>query len=72
MNEGKCYEHVGIECGTLENGTEVVGILYPVGEPIPGIDPDLEAKYMTLPCAKALLIDLRDAIQAAEEHQKRE
>lgn len=60
---GGLYESVGIECGTAE-GQEVVGILYPTG-----IGEECEVKYLTLPAAKALLIDLRDAIEACMEHQ---
>jgi hypothetical protein len=48
----KLYDTLGIECGSVE-GQEVVGIMYPTG-----IGEECDRRYMTLPAAKALLIDL--------------
>lgn len=62
--EEKLWESVGIDCGTV-GSQEVVGIMYPTG-----IGEECEIRYMTLPAAKALLIDLRDAIKACEKHQQ--
>ena len=65
---GQLYESVGIECGTVQTDkgdAEVIGILYPTG-----VGEEVETVYMTLPAAKSLLIDLRDAIQACEHHKQ--
>lgn len=62
------HEHVGIECGTAE-GQEVIGIMYPIASVVETENPECDTRYMTLPCAKALLIDLRDAIAECEKHQ---
>lgn len=63
------YEEVGTSAGTIgEDGQDVIGLLFPTGE---GED-DCETRYMTLPAAKALLLDLRDAIEAAVKHQRGE
>jgi hypothetical protein len=69
MNEGsdeKVYEEVGISCGTTDSGQEVVGILFPTG-----IGDESEDRYLTLPAAKALLLDLREAIEVCMEHQSK-
>lgn len=62
--QGKLYDEVGTSAGTTEGGIEVVGLLFPTG-----IGEECEEKYLTLPAAKALLIDLRDAIDACMKHQ---
>jgi len=61
----KLYDSVGIECGTAE-GQEVIGLMFPEEGPPNLANPDYEIRYMTLPAAKALLIDLRDAIAEFE------
>lgn len=63
--DGLIYEHVGFECGTTPAGQELVGLLFPTG-----VGEECEARYMTLACVKALLIDLRDALAACEAHQR--
>jgi hypothetical protein len=70
MSEAPVYESVGTAGATFETPAgpvEVVGILYPTG-----IGEECEERYMTLPAAKALLIDLRDVIEACMEHQNGE
>lgn len=67
MNEGreeKVYEEIGTAAGATEDGQEIVGLLFPTG-----IGDETEDVFMTLPCAKSLLIDLQDAIQACMEHK---
>jgi len=65
------YQCVGIACGTTPDGQELVGLMFPTGAPpvIETEEPEFDTKYMTLPAAKALLIDLRDAIEQCEKHQ---
>lgn len=67
----KVYDAIGTSAGNIgdENGQDVVGLLFPNGS---GDPDDCDEVYMTLPCAKALLIDLRDAIEACERHQRGE
>ena len=67
MNEAKVYDAVGMACGTSPDGQELVGLLFPTG-----IGEECNELYMTLPAAKALLLDLRDAIAACESHQQGE
>ncbi len=68
-SESGLYEDVGTMAGTTEvdgETIEIVGILFPDcygGE---------EIRCMTLPCAKALLIDLREAIECAIKHKRGE
>lgn len=68
MSEPKLYESVGTMAGTIEgkNGkpVEVVGILLPTG-----IGEECDEVYLSIPAAKALLIDLQGAIEACMEHQ---
>ena len=66
----KVYDEIGTAAGNLgdEDGDEVVGLLFPTGR---GED-DCDEVFMTLPCAKALLIDLRDAIEACVKHKNGE
>ncbi len=62
------YEDVGVLAGTCEptdggEQIEVIGLIFPDnfgGENI---------RYLTLPAAKALQVDLRDAIEAAVKHK---
>lgn len=64
--EGDClYDDVGISCGTIETGQEVVGLLFPTR----GEGDHCDGYYLTLPAAKALLIDLKDAIDRCMKHQ---
>ena len=69
MSEGNIYPSVGIECGVADvNGKpqEVIGIMYPT--PTSEIDDIYDTRFIPLPAAKSLLIDLRDAIEACEKH----
>lgn len=63
--EVKVWVAVGIECCTIGDGSEAIGLLFPTG-----VEQECETRHMTLPAAKALLIDLRAAIAACEAHQQ--
>jgi hypothetical protein len=70
MEEGELYSQVGLMCGTTEdpNGRpiEVIGLLFPTG-----IGDEEDVKLMTIAAAKALLLDLKEAIDIALEHQNK-
>jgi hypothetical protein len=74
MEESGLYTDVGVLAGSCYAGEteekakiiEVIGLIFPDnfgGENI---------RYMTLPAAKALLVDLRDAIDSAIKHKQGE
>lgn len=70
-DQGGLYEDVGVLAGTCEpvdggEVIEVIGIIYP------GPFGSEDVRYMTLPAAKSLLVDLRDAIEAAIKHKQGE
>lgn len=52
------------ECVADGKKIDIIGIIYPTCE---GGE---EVRCMTLPCAKALLIDLRDAIESAIRYKQ--
>lgn len=61
----RVWDEVGTSAGTFEcdgKHVEVVGIIFPLG------DDQEETRHLTIPAAKALLIDLQDAITAALDH----
>ena len=59
--DGMAYESVGTMVGECTTGELVIGILLPTGIP-----DDFDNVFLTIPAAKALLIDLRDAVDVAE------
>lgn len=65
---GGLYEDVGVLAGTCEpvDGGEVIEV---IGLIFPGSYGEEIIRYMTLPAAKSLLVDLRDAIEAAIKHR---
>ena len=70
-DEKPFYDDVGTCCGTIETPKgliEAVGLMYAL--PNSHIDDVYDERYMSLPTAKALLLDLRDAIEACEKHQQ--
>ncbi len=72
-NEERLYPSVGIECGTIELPTgpvEVIGLMF--ANETSHIDDVYELRYMTIPAAKALILDLKDAIDACMAHQEGE
>ena len=67
------YSDVGITCGTFERDgqpVEVVGLLYPTETT--AIDGECEERHMTLAAAKALIIDLQEAVEVCMKHQRGE
>lgn len=67
----KVYTDIGIACGeTAECGEEIISLLLPTETS--HIDNEYQMVSMTLPCAKSLLIDLRDAIEVAVQHKQGE
>jgi hypothetical protein len=70
MAEGKYYEDVGFECGTLPDGTEVVGLMFPLENS--HIDDVWDMRYLSIPAVKALIIDLQEAITICMAHQSGE
>lgn len=68
-DEFPVWHEVGTAGATFvagEDECEVVGIIYPME------NGEEDVRYLTIPAAKALLIDLRDAIAACQEHKSKQ
>ena len=61
------YDAIGVSVGQTEDGQELVGLMLPKDQPLN--EDDFDELFMTLPAAKTLLIDLRDAIDVAMKHK---
>lgn len=78
MDEVEIYEGLGVEVSDVylpnDDGSEMsygmgIGLLLPT-EDENGNEDEPQKIYMTVPAAKALLIDLRDALNYVEEQQQ--
>ena len=70
MEFADVYEDVGILAGTTDTGVPVVGILLPKEDPLH--DDDCHEIIFTVTAAKALMVDLQDAINVAIEQSNHE
>ncbi len=70
MAEGKFYEEIGFECGNLPDGTEVIGLMFPLENS--HIDDVFDIRYLSIPAVKALILDLQEAVEICMAHQSGE
>ena len=71
MSQGQQYESIGVNVGTdNDSGQALIGLLFETETTT--YDGEFDERYVSIASAKSLLIDLRDAIEAAEKVQRGE